>query len=263
MNKLILMTLFITFFNCEITNIDYLKPIISTNEPSSILTNSAVLGGKVLGEGGKDITEYGVVWSQTFPPTSDDNKMIEGERIDWFSKRYEGLMSNTTYYYSAYGINEVGVGYGEIYEFTTNAEPSCTPITNNRLDLGEEILDIGNVVFTNESLGFYDGNIQFQTRSSYSTAYVTLNFKEKNGELPLTGEYTTIREFDSESKQSDGEVMLGISDWGFGKLGGGYAANDQKIYVENDGLNNITFIFCDINVGESKYTLNGKYTYNP
>lgn len=265
MKKLILAIFYITFFGCEITNIDYLKPIMITEEPSSILANSAIMGGEVLGEGGKDVLEYGVVWSETFPPTIKDNKITEGERIGWFSKRYDGLKSNTTYYYSTYGINEVGVGYGDIYEFTTNSEPTCSHPIDNRINTNNEvngILNIDNVILDNRYIGFNDGNLQFETRIGYSTLNITLNFNEINGELPLTGEYLTVNQFDNQSIRSNGEVILHITDWGFGSLGGGRAEIGKKIYVENDGSDNIIFIFCDVYVNKN-YTLNGKYTYNP
>lgn len=262
MRKIILLIFSLIFFTCEIVNIDYLKPIIITYQPTSILTNSVVLSGQVFGEGGKDITEYGAVWSETFPPTIQDNKMVEGERVGYFNKRYEGFKSNTTYYYAAYGINEVGVGYGSVYEFKTNPEPSCNPTINNLINLGNGNISMNNIEFENSSLEFNDGNLQFETKTTGSTLKITLNFNEINGGFPLTGEYLTVSNFDNQSIKSNGEVKLSITDFGFGSLGGGKASEGQKIYIENDGSNNITFIYCNVNVSD-KYTLNGKYTYTP
>ncbi|MEW4922476.1 hypothetical protein [Algibacter sp. 2305UL17-15] len=261
MRKIILALFSLVFLTCEVVNIDYLKPIMITNEPSSVLTNSAILGGRVLGEGGQDITEYGLVFSETFPPTIADNKIIEGERIGAFAKRYEDLKSHSTYYCSAYGINETGVGYGQIYEFTTNSEPVCNPVNNNFINLGQSSIPINDVVYKNPS-GFNDGNVQFQTRTSSSTLYITLQFNELNADLPLTGEYITVSTFDNQSIRSNREVKLDITDFGFGSLGGAYAGAGEKIYLENNGANTINFIFCDVEVN-SNYTLNGKYTYIP
>ncbi len=262
MKKIISITFSLFFFACEVVNIDYLEPIMITGEPTSILTNSAIFSGRVLGEGGKDVIEYGIVWSESFPPTIQDNKSIEGQRIGIFSERYQGLKSNTTYYCSAYGINEVGVGYGVVYEFTTNSEPPCNPPIDNRIDLGEEILNIENIIFKNESLGFNDGNVQFQTRTSNSTAYITMQFNEINGDLPLTGEYITVNTFDNQSIKSNREVKLKITDFGIGSLGGGKADPNEKVYIQNDGTDNITFIFCNVVINEN-YTLNGKCSFTP
>ncbi|WP_203256530.1 hypothetical protein [Hyunsoonleella ulvae] len=264
MKKLLSVFTFLSFFTCEIVNIDYLTPIVGTQEPSSVLTNSVIMGGAVLGEGGKDVQEFGIVWSETFPPTVEDNKTIEGSRIGSFSKRYEGLKSNTTYYCSAYGISEVGVGYGKVYEFTTNSEPSCSPAIDNRIDTGNNvngILSINSVVLNSRSLGFNDGNVEFQTRIGNSTLVTFLNFNEINGSLPLTGEYLTVGSFDNQSIRSNREVILRITDFGIGGLGGGRASEGKKVYVENNS-NTITFIFCDVEVN-SNYNLNGKFTYTP
>lgn len=264
MKKILFTLLSFAFFTCEIVNIDYLEPIMKTNEPTSVLTNSSIFGGRVLGEGGLDVIEFGIVYSENFPPTIEDNKSIEGNRIGYFSKRYDGLKSNTTYYCSAYGINETGVGYGEVYEFKTNAEPICSPVTNNRINTGNNvnsIISIDNVVSDDRFLGFNDGNVQFQTSTSWSTLRIILQFNEIDAELPLTGEYNTVYNFDNQSIRSNGEVKLNISDFGIGNLGGAESSPGNKIYVKNDGSGNITFIFCDVVVNEN-YTLDGKYTYN-
>lgn len=260
MEKNIFRAVLLLCFSCEVVNIDYLEPIMITYEPAGVRTNSAILGGYVLGEGGKDVTEYGIVLSETFPPTVDDNRFIEGERVGYFSKRYENLDPNTTYYYSTYGINETGVGYGQIYEFKTNPEPACSYSTNNFISLGESSININDVIYESPS-GFNDGNVQFETRTSSSTLTITLQFNEINNALPFTGEYNTLSNFDNQSVKSNGEVKLIITDFGIGSLGGGNAKQGEKIYIENNGTN-ITFIYCDVNVAD-KYTLNGKYTYIP
>ena len=259
MKKIILVLISTLILSCEVVNIDYLTPVMITDEPLSILANSAIMGGRVLGEGGLDVVEYGIVYSESFPPTINDSKIIEGERVGSFTKRYEVFDANTTYYYTTYGINEIGIGYGAVYEFTTDAEPLCNPTYNNILDIGDSVISINDVVYEEPS-GFNDGNVQFQTRTSSSTLKVTLQFNEINGDLPLTGEYVTVVGFDNQSMQSNGEVMLNITDFGLGSLGGGVAESEQKIYVQNDG-NNITFIYCGVTV-TSNYTLDGKYTYS-
>ncbi|WP_026754109.1 hypothetical protein [Sediminibacter sp. Hel_I_10] len=261
MKRVLLLSLCVLVFSCEIENISTTEPYMVTYAPESVLTNTAVLSGKVLGEGGSNITEYGIVWSENFPPTINDTKMIEGDRIGFFSESYSGFSANTTYYCASYGINTIGVGYGDIYEFTTTSEPTCEPVTDNFIDLGESTYSIDNVTYENPS-GFNDGNVEFTTNSNWSTLYMFLRFNEINGDLPLTGEYTTVSQYDNQSIKSNGEIVVSIQDFGFGSLGGGSAQIDQKVYVENDGANNITFTFCGITVSDD-YELVGKFTYNP
>jgi hypothetical protein len=235
-----------------------------TDEPISVLTNSAVLGGRVFGEGGKDVIEYGVVWSENFPPTINDNKVVEGMRLGSFSKRYSGFKPNTTYYYSTYGINQEGIGYGTTYNFVTNAKPPCSHPIDNRIDTNNNVngvINIDDVVYENPS-GFNDGNVRFKTGTFSSTLRITLNFNEIGSDLPLTGEYITVISFDNQSIKSNREVMLSITDFGLGSLGGGKANSGKKIYVENDGFGHLSFTFCDVTVNNN-YTLNGKFTYKP
>lgn len=248
----------IFFFSCEVENITYQTPYVLTDAPSSILSTSAILGGTVLGEGGRDVTEYGVVWSEQFPPTIQDSKIIEGTRLGTFSRRYEVFQPNRTYYIAAYAMNEVGVSYGGVYEFVTDSEPPCEPVQENVMNLGQNSIAISSVAFEDPP-GFDEGNAQFETSSFGSAARIVLQFNEIDGEFPLTGEYTTVFGFDNQSIRSNGEVRLRIIDFSIGGLGGASAAPGEKIYVENDGQQ-ITFIYCDVEVG-SQYVFTGKYTY--
>ena len=258
MKKIILYLLAIISIGCEIENIDPLAPIMITEEPTNIQANSATLGGFVLGEGGRPVTEYGGVIGISNPPTVQDVKIQEGTGIGFFSNTYNNLESNTTYYYSAYGINEIGVGYGQIYQFTTDPAPSCDPQQENSISTGFGTISINNISLEDPS-GFNDGNLEFETSTFNSTLRIKIRFNEVNGNLPLTGAYTTVSSFETPSDRSNGEVSVYIEDFGIGNQGGGTAPVDETLFVENDG-NTITFIFCNFPVG-SAYELNGKCTY--
>jgi hypothetical protein len=261
MKKLLFLSLCFLIFSCEIENISSTAPYMITYAPESVLTNTANLSGKVLGEGGNNISEYGIVWGETYPPTISDTKRIEGERLGFFSDTYSGFIANTTYYCASYGINDLGIAYGQVFEFTTTSEPDCEPTLENYIDLGQSNIIINSVDYENPS-GFNDGNVEFETSTWTSTLRMLLQFNEVDGALPLTGEYTTVFEYDTQSIKSNGEIVVSIIDFGFGSLGGGSALVDQKVYVDNDGANTITFIFCGVNVSDD-YDLLGKITYNP
>jgi hypothetical protein len=248
---------------CAVENINYITPVMVTYMPENVQTRSASLGGIVLGEGGKDVTEYGLVYATTNPPTTADNKIAKGSRIGDFYDTYENIFQpETTYYYRSYGINEVGTGYGETYSFTTQGLPACNPAQNNKINTGIwfntiTINDVDKHI-GNETLG--DGNIEFEATGSSTGIRIFLSFNEINRRLPLTGTYTIKYGFDSQSPPSVGEVEVFL--WNYAsQIGGAEAELEQKIYVENNnGV--LTFIFCDIRFNEY-YTLNGKYTYTP
>lgn len=257
MKKLLFLVIFTVIAGCEIENYSYYAPIMITNEPQSVLTNSATLGGRVLGEGGKEVTEFGVVWGKELPLDINVNKAIEGERLGSFSNTYKFLEANTNYYYSAYGVNEEGVGYGQIFEFKTSAEPSCIPERDNYIDFGETALTIRNIYYTTET-GFSDGNMEFTAHALNSALFMEIGFNETDRVLPLKGEYQTIIDFDNQSEKSNTEVRVKIFDYGLRSIGGGRAPIGQKLYIENVN-DEITFIFCDFIVGD--LVLNGKCTY--
>ncbi|MEP0265503.1 hypothetical protein [Dokdonia sp.] len=258
MKKAILYLIAIISISCEIENIDPLAPIMVTDEPTNIQANSAVLGGFVLGEGGKAITEYGLVLGLSNPPTVQDVKIQVGTGIGFFSDTYDILTPSTTYYYSTYGINEVGIGYGQVFQFTTDPAPSCDPQQENSINTGFGTISI-NTVSLDDPSGFNDGNLEFETSTFSSTLRIKVRFNEIDANLPLTGAYTTVNSYDNQSIRSNGEVIILIEDFGIGSQGGGTSPIDETLFIENDG-NTVTFIFCDLSVG-SVYNLNGKFSY--
>lgn len=261
MKKISTLFLILILTGCEIENINYLTPVVLSYEPENILTNSASLGGEVGSEGGKKITEYGIVWSKTEHPTTSDNKIIEGTRIGETFKNYSVFEGNTTYYYRFYAVNEIGTGYGKEFSFKTMAEAPCNPAINNKVSLmgNTNFINITYVEMTNESLGFDEGNIEFEA-STYTTARFFVQFNEYNQRMPLTGIYTVVSgDFGNGRNLSTGEAKLFIQDYGLSGYGGATAEAGTKFYVKNEN-NIITIIFCDTPVGK-KYNLNGKFSY--
>lgn len=87
----------------------------------------AVLYGDVSDDGGKIITEKGIVLSRNPNPTINDTKIISGYKMfdssptgmGKISVLAENIIANTKYYYKAYCINSLGTSYGVEYSFTT------------------------------------------------------------------------------------------------------------------------------------------------
>lgn len=260
MKKLIFLAL-VVVYGCEIENINYITPIAVTDAPFNVQANSAILGGAVLGEGGKDVVEYGLVWSTNDTPTIDDTKIVLGDRIGSFSNTYDSFEANTTYFYRAYGISEVGVGYGGTYGFTTKSEPPCDPEIDNRINTQTAQITINDVDVTFPSFGFDDGNIQFETSTFSSTIRITVQFNEVDRQFPQTGEYTTVLgDFDGDDNLSNGSAKLFLTDFGIGSQGGATAVPGTVFYVEDNG-GAVSVIFCDTPLGDT-YVLNGKFTVN-
>jgi uncharacterized protein (TIGR02145 family) len=97
-----------------------LPPIVTTSAISAIKITSAKSGGSVTNNGGAVITEYGLVWSTSLNPTTEDNKgAISGAITGIYSCNMEYLTPNTTYHIRAYAINSAGTSYGADLIFTT------------------------------------------------------------------------------------------------------------------------------------------------
>jgi hypothetical protein len=254
-----LLTLAFVINGCEVENINYTTAYVYTFEAENVLTNSASIGGMVLTEGGKNVTEHGVVWSTNPNPTINDTKVALGERIGDFFYNFSGFQPGTTYYYSAYAINEIGVGYGQVESFTTNEPPPCSPTLNNLVNYGSGQYSVSsvNVLYPSPSPG--DGNIELVTNSNSSAARIEIEFNEFNADYPQTGVYTAIGSeiFPQSGGISSGKARLKIINFGTGGPQGSTAQSGAKFYVENNGTV-ITVIFCNMQVGNN--ILNGKFS---
>ena len=95
-------------------------PVVITSAISNIGQTTAQSGGTVTSEGGKQVTERGIVWSTSPVPTTNlPAKTTGGSGKGLFSCTLSGLISNTKYYVRAYAINAVGTAYGNEISFTT------------------------------------------------------------------------------------------------------------------------------------------------
>ncbi|MCK9639745.1 MAG: hypothetical protein M0R39_07520 [Prolixibacteraceae bacterium] len=111
------------------TNLVLSLASLTTSNPSSITSNSALLGGNVSIDGNATVTERGVCYSTSQTPTTGNTKVGVGTGIGTFSTTVSGLTSNTTYYVRAYAINSQGTAYGNELNFKTDIVISLASIT--------------------------------------------------------------------------------------------------------------------------------------
>lgn len=96
-------------------------PVLYTVDVSNLGPTSATSGGIVLSAGGSDITEFGVVISQSPSPTLSAGTVVTATEIfnGVFSVEITGLTAGETYYVRAWAKNNVGTGYGQQVSFET------------------------------------------------------------------------------------------------------------------------------------------------
>ncbi|MFA6981042.1 MAG: FG-GAP-like repeat-containing protein [Ignavibacteriaceae bacterium] len=95
------------------------RPSITTNDISAVSPNSAISGGNITSNNGKEVTSRGICWSTNTDPTTADNFTEDGTGSGVFQGGITGLTKNTKYYVRAYATNVYGTSYGEQKEFFT------------------------------------------------------------------------------------------------------------------------------------------------
>lgn len=96
-------------------------PTVVTKEAESITDISAVVGGRIIDDGGDEITERGICWSTNRSPDRDDQCNNEGAGAGDYISNLIDLSPDTQYYVRAYALNNVGIAFGEEVEFRTTA----------------------------------------------------------------------------------------------------------------------------------------------
>jgi hypothetical protein len=143
--------LMLTFTTCK--KEEAISPIlISTLDVTQITTTSAMSGGMITDDGGKQIVSRGVVWSLTTNPSTENNLGIrfEGTGAGTFNSLIANLSENTNYYVRAFATNSNGTTYGNEMQFTTKEGqiPSVSiveisNITHNEATFSAEITNNG------------------------------------------------------------------------------------------------------------------------
>ena len=110
-----------TAYGDEETFITLTRPTVTTAQVTNITQTTAIGGGEVVSDNGSLVTERGVCWSSAHDPSISDSHATSGEGTGTFTVNMTGLTPNTTYYVRAYAINSVGLAYGDLVSFTTEA----------------------------------------------------------------------------------------------------------------------------------------------
>ena len=105
-----------------------LKPTVATNPATSIASNSAVLNGSIISEGGSGVMEEGFDWGISSGGYSWSASDTGYGVIMNNSKTITGLTPGTKYYFRYKARNSAGWTYGAEKSFTTLAGEVSAPI---------------------------------------------------------------------------------------------------------------------------------------
>ena len=94
-------------------------PGLLTYEANNVTTNSACISGVLMSDGGSYPSEWGYYYGTSPDLTTNGTCFPVSEPGFYFSDTLTNLLDNTKYYVCAYAKNEIGIGFGNIVEFTT------------------------------------------------------------------------------------------------------------------------------------------------
>jgi hypothetical protein len=176
-------------------------PELTTADVTEPTATTAVSGGTIISNGGETITVSGVCWSKTNAnPTTADDTTKGTTSTGSFTALMKNLNSSSTYYVRAYAINRVGIGYGEVKQFTTgNAAPVATAVSITGTPKGDELLT-GNYVYNDP-----DGDTEAGTTFQWYVA----NDGAGAGETPIEG--ATQKTFRVQDAQQGKYIRFGVT----------------------------------------------------
>jgi hypothetical protein len=128
-------------------------PTLTTDTITSITAISATSGGNVC-DGGSLVTKRGICWSIAPNPTVENSKNIYGSGSGTFSGNLSGLAANTPYFVRSFATNDIGTGYGNEMNFTTQngiiiiSTTVASNITNTSAASGGNISNDGGASVT-------------------------------------------------------------------------------------------------------------------
>lgn len=109
---------------------------VRTNRVTDMRITSATGGGIVEDDGGFDVTERGVCWSEDEDPDLSDSCSQDGDGTGDFTSDIDNLRQSYPYYVRAYATNKAGTSFGKNEEFKAgyvshNYVDGLTPSTDS------------------------------------------------------------------------------------------------------------------------------------
>lgn len=145
------------------TGIVKTKPEVSTSDASMISTNSALLGGSIINDGGADILVKGVFYGTRSNPQITGTKINIPSNNKDFSKLITGLAPGTRYFFTAFAQNETGIGYGLPKQFYTEKNTTKPTVSSKSYSVSENSAVLGGIILSDGGESITEKGIYYST----------------------------------------------------------------------------------------------------
>ncbi|CAA6828994.1 MAG: Unknown protein [uncultured Aureispira sp.] len=259
-NWSVLLTLFlissIVLFGCR-KQTEYTPDIVLTNvsELSGLASSAVRVDFKVQNPGACNEGKMGICYAKhSLPVLNEDDLQV------WEALKTEGsyriiveqLEQGATYYFRAFGVNEMGLQYSnKEIAYTVpyvnggggstggggtggggSTTPTCTPTTNTMTDGTGPELTMTNYYASTP----FNNYSEYWFRASDGTSLkLRINFL-----TPVVGTYTTA------NVASVGNANNTIKIWKQEQVANYYTNTGQTAYIEQDPSGQLAVVFCDI-----------------
>ena len=146
-------------------------PVVKTYMPTEITYSTALASGNVVSDGGQEVRERGVCYSQNEHPTINDAHIASGSGLGRFECALTDLSANTRYNVRAYAVCSEGVYYGNEQYFWTEVLPmevltlTVSDVTASRVKAEGRVVRDGGYLVTER--GFCWGKEHLPTIEGY------------------------------------------------------------------------------------------------
>ena len=148
---LTLLMIILLFFSCKKQDLATVK----TSSNYTFSSKTAVLGGKVLSDGGCAIISKGICIGSEENPTILDTVYRDSTLKLEYKIELNNLKPSSTYFARAFVVNKIGTSYGELIRFSTLSEiktDSVTKISSTSAISGGSIFSKGNATIISQGI---------------------------------------------------------------------------------------------------------------
>ena len=142
-------------------------PEVTTQLSETTTGNQVMVSGTVIEDGGAEIAARGIVWGESYNPTTDDKVKNAGTGTGDFSGLITGLEAGITYFARAFATNSAGTAYGNNIRIVASSATGLTETDFFELN-----------VFPNPATDFV--TIQFNYKANYN---FVLSIVDLNGKV--------------------------------------------------------------------------------